>query len=141
LLTTLQDHNKKAKPVFLKIAPDLTHQQLDEIIDIILGTRLTGVIATNTTITREGLKESKAFVESIGAGGLSGAPILHTSLSVVQYLREKSNGRFAIIGIGGIEDFTSAKKHLDAGADLIQVYTGFIYSGPGLVRHILKRLI
>jgi dihydroorotate dehydrogenase len=138
LLTTLQDNNPKSIPVFLKIAPDLTHQQLDEIAEIIFNTRLTGVIATNTTITRDGLKEPKEIVDAIGAGGLSGAPILEMSVSVVKYLKEKSQGRFTIIGVGGIEDFPSAKKHLDAGADLIQVYSGFIYTGPGLVKKILR---
>jgi len=141
LLSTLQEHNQKAKPVFLKIAPDLTLEQLDEIIGIILETKLTGVIATNTTITRDDLKEPKEHVDAIGAGGLSGAPILEMSVSVVRYLKEKSNGRFVIIGVGGIEDSTGAKKHLDAGADLIQAYSGFIYTGPGLVKGILKGLL
>jgi dihydroorotate dehydrogenase len=138
LLTALQENNPDAKPVFLKIAPDLTSQQLDEIVEIVLETEITGVIATNTTITRDGLKESKEMITSIGAGGMSGAPILNMSTSVVRYLKEKSNGQFVIIGVGGIEDYTSAKQHLDAGADLIQVYSGFIYTGPGLVKGILK---
>jgi dihydroorotate dehydrogenase len=141
LLSTLQEHNQKAKPVFLKIAPDLTLEQLDEIIGIILETKLTGVIATNTTITRDGLKEPKEQVDAIGAGGLSGSPILEMSVSVVRYLKEKSNGRFVIIGVGGIEDSTGSKKHLEAGADLIQAYSGFIYTGPGLVKGILKGLL
>lgn len=141
LLSTLQEHNLKSKPVFLKIAPDLTEQQLDEIVEIIIDTKLTGVIATNTTITRDGLKESKEMIDSIGAGGLSGAPILNMSTSVVRYLKEKSNGQFVIIGVGGIEDYSSAKQHLDAGADLIQVYSGFIYTGPGLVKGILKSIV
>ena len=141
LLTALQENNPAAKPVFLKIAPDLTSQQLDEIVEIVLETGITGVIATNTTITRDGLKESKDMIESIGAGGLSGAPILEMSTSVVRYLKEKSNGRFVIIGVGGIEDYNSANKHLEAGADLTQVYSGFIYTGPGLVKGILRGLI
>ena len=141
LLTALQDNNPGSKPVFLKIAPDLTQEQLDEIVDIIIETGLTGVIATNTTITRDGLKESKEFVESCGAGGLSGAPVLNRAVSVVRYLKEKSNNRFVVIGVGGIEDYASAKQHLDAGADLIQVYSGFIYTGPGLVKGILKGLL
>jgi dihydroorotate dehydrogenase len=140
LLTTLQEHNHKTKPVFLKIAPDLTPQQLDEIVDIIIETKLTGVIATNTTITRDGLKESKEVVDAIGAGGLSGAPILSMSTSVVRYLKEKSKGQFIIIGVGGIENYSGAKKHFDAGADLVQVYSGFIYTGPSLVKCILKGL-
>jgi len=141
LLTTLQANNHKSKPVFLKIAPDLNHQQLDEIVEIILATGLTGIIATNTTITRDGLTESKEFVDSMGAGGLSGAPILNMSLSVVRYLKEKSEGRFTIIGAGGIEGFEGAKKHIEAGADLVQVYSGFIYTGPGLVKGILRKLV
>jgi dihydroorotate dehydrogenase len=140
LLTTLQNNNPKSIPVFLKIAPDLNHQQLDEIVAIIFNTKLTGVIATNTTITRDGLKESKQIVDAIGAGGLSGAPILDMSAAVVRYLKEKSEGRFVVIGVGGIEDYPSAKKHLDAGADLIQVYSGFIYTGPGLVKKILRNV-
>lgn len=140
LLSTLQEKNQNKKPVFLKIAPDLTREQLDEIIEIIIETQLTGVIATNTTITRENLNESREFVEACGAGGLSGAPVLQMSVSVVRYLKEKSNNRFVVIGVGGIEDYTSAKQHLDAGADLIQVYSGFIYTGPGLVKDILRGL-
>ncbi len=140
LLTTLQDHNQGRKPVFLKIAPDLTTEQLDEIVEIIVQTRLTGIIATNTTITRNHLKESKEKVDAIGAGGLSGAPILDMSVGVVKYLHKKNQGRFVIIGVGGIEDAASAQKHLDAGADLIQVYSGLIYTGPGLVKQVLKGL-
>lgn len=140
LLTALQENNPDDKPVFLKIAPDLTTDQLDEIVDIIIETGLTGVIATNTTITRNGLTESKETVESIGAGGLSGAPLINMSVSVVRYLKEKSNNNFVVIGVGGIEDYATAKKHLDAGADLIQAYSGLIYTGPGLVKGILKRL-
>ena len=141
LLSTLQEKNQNKKPVFLKIAPDLTREQLDEIIEIIIETQLTGVIATNTTLTRDGLKESKEFVEACGAGGLSGAPVLQMSVSVVSYLKEKSNNRFVVIGVGGIEGYPSAMQHIDAGADLIQVYSGFIYTGPGLVKGILKGLI
>lgn len=140
LLTALQKENVNHKPLFLKIAPDLTTSQLDEIIEIIIETKLTGVIATNTTITRNGLKESKEEVDAMGAGGLSGRPELEMSVSVVKYLAEKSSKRFTIIGVGGIEDFDSAKKHLAAGADLIQIYTGLIYTGPSVVKKILKQL-
>lgn len=141
LLSTLQRQNHKAKPVFLKIAPDLTTTQLDEIVDIVVATGIAGVIATNTTITRIGLKEDRKEVEAIGAGGLSGAPILQMSTGVVRYLREKAGNRFAIIGVGGIENGAGAKSHLDAGADLVQVYSGFIYFGPGMVRNILRACI
>lgn len=140
LLTTLQKNNPDGKPVFLKIAPDLTEQQLDEIIDIVLDTKLAGIIATNTTISREGLSESKGTIEAIGAGGLSGRPVFEKSIEVVRYLKGKSNGQFAIVGVGGIEDYESAEQHILAGADLIQVYTGLIYTGPGLVKTILKRM-
>lgn len=140
LLTTLQKENSLQKPIFLKIAPDLTTQQLDEIIEIVINTNIAGVIATNTTITREGLKESKNEVEAMGAGGLSGAPLLEMSVNVVRYLAEKSNKRFIIIGVGGIEDYESAKKHFDAGADLIQIYTGLIYTGPSVVKKILREV-
>jgi dihydroorotate dehydrogenase len=141
ILASLQRENHSAKPIFLKIAPDLTHEQLDEIAGIIRETKISGVIATNTTITRNGLKESKEEIDAIGPGGLSGAPILDMSVGVVRYLREKSAGAFIIIGVGGIEDHASAKRHLAAGADLVQVYTGFIYSGPALVKNILLKLI
>jgi dihydroorotate dehydrogenase len=140
LLYALQQENTANKPLFLKIAPDLTHQQLDEIIDIVIATNFTGVIATNTTIKREGLEESKDEIETIGAGGLSGTPLLDLSVSIVKYISEKSKGRFTIIGVGGIGDYESAKLHIDAGADLIQVYTGLIYSGPSLVKQILNRI-
>jgi len=140
LLATLQQENKANKPIFLKLAPDLTPQKLDEIIEIVINSGITGVVATNTTITRKGLKESKEEIEEIGAGGLSGGPLLDLSVSVVKYLSEKSNGRFITIGVGGIDDYTSAKKHIDAGASLIQVYTGLIYKGPGLVKSILIKL-
>ena len=141
LLSSLQLENLSSKPIFLKIAPDLTTQQLDEIVEIVLQTKIAGIIATNTTITRNGLKESKTEVDALGAGGLSGAPILEMSTAVVKYLAEKSAGLFAIIGVGGIEDYASAKKHLDAGADLIQIYSGMVYSGPTVVRQIVKKLV
>ena len=141
ILASLQRENHSSKPIFLKIAPDLTLEQLDEIVDIVIATKIAGVIATNTTITRNNLKESKEEIDGMGAGGLSGAPILDMSVSVVKYLKEKSAGAFAIIGVGGIDDYASAKKHLDAGADLIQIYTGMIYSGPSLIKDILRGLV
>ncbi len=140
LLTTLQDHNLHRKPVFVKIAPDLAPSQLDEIIEITIQTRLTGIIATNTTISRDGLRESTKDVDAIGAGGLSGAPIISKSIAIVQYLKEKSGDKFSIIGVGGIQDGPTAEQHLNAGADLVQVYTGLIYSGPDLVKRILMYL-
>jgi dihydroorotate dehydrogenase len=140
LLATLQANNPRHVPVFLKIAPDLTDTQLDEIVEIVRETGISGVIATNTTIGRSGLQESEADVAAIGAGGLSGAPLLTRSTAVVAYLHARSEGRFAVIGVGGIDSPASAKAHLSAGADLVQVYSGLVYAGPALVRRILRSL-
>lgn len=139
LLTSLQQENISNKPLFLKIAPDLTTSQLDEIVEIVIASKFTGIIATNTTIERDGLKESKEKIDSIGAGGLSGEPVLEKAVGVVKYIKDKSYGRLVIIGVGGISDAATAKKHMDAGADLVQLYTGLIYTGPGVVKKILAR--
>lgn len=143
LLRTLQDLNTGEnvnKPILLKIAPDLTDNQLDDIIDIIRETGIEGVIATNTTIERKNLKADKASVESIGPGGLSGMPLKQRSLEVVRYLARKSDKSFTIIGVGGIYSSSDAKDFLEAGADLVQVYSGFIYEGPSLIKSINKAL-
>ena len=140
LLQTLQNENlkkEKPKPILLKIAPDLTDSQLMDIIDIINTTKIAGVIATNTTISREGL-QSEYKNET---GGLSGKPVKDRSTEVIRFLAEKSGKSFPIIGVGGIHSAEDAKEKLEAGADLIQLYTGFIYEGPGLVRKINKSLI
>jgi dihydroorotate dehydrogenase len=139
LLRTLQDSNaKKAarKPILLKIAPDLTNAQLDDIIAIVNDVKLDGVIATNTTISRDGLKTPKEKVEAIGAGGLSGKPVRERSTEVIRYLSETSKKAFPIIGVGGIHSAADALEKLEAGADLVQLYTGFVYEGPQLVRDI-----
>jgi len=144
LLQTLQDLNAKKdarKPILLKIAPDLTNEQLDDIIDIVKDTKLDGVIATNTTISREGLKTSKERIDEIGAGGLSGKPVKSRSTEVIRYLAETSNKAFPIIGVGGIHSAKDAMEKLDAGADLVQLYTGFIYEGPRLVRDINRAIL
>ncbi len=144
LLRTLQDLNaqkEKRKPILLKIAPDLTDEQLDDIIEIVNEVKLDGVIATNTTISREGLKTSKNRVEEIGAGGLSGKPVKNRSTEVIRYLATKSNKSFPIIGVGGIHSAEDALEKLDAGADLLQVYTGFIYEGPRLLKRINKAIL
>ena len=140
LLQTLQNENlkkEKPKPILLKIAPDLTDSQLMDIIDIVNTTKIAGVIATNTTISREGL-QSEYKNET---GGLSGKPVKDRSTEVIRFLAEKSGKSFPIIGVGGIHSAEDAKEKLEAGADLIQLYTGFIYEGPGLVRKINKSLI
>ena len=141
LLQRLQEHNRAQdiqRPVFLKIAPDLTDAQLDDIVALVADTGIDGVIATNTTISREGLRTPASEVEAIGAGGLSGAPVRERSTEVVRYLRER--GDFAIIGVGGIEDGPSAREKAEAGADLVQVYSGMVYTGPGIVRDCLSGL-
>ena len=140
LLQTLQDENNKKetpKPILLKIAPDLTDDQLMDIIDIVKTTKIAGVIATNTTISRENLISEKRDE----TGGLSGKPVRERSTEVIRFLAEKSNKAFPIIGVGGIHSAKDAKEKLDAGADLIQVFTGFIYEGPELVKRINKSLI
>ena len=141
LLQRLQEHNRVQeiqRPVFLKIAPDLTDAQLDDIVALVADTGIDGVIATNTTISRDGLRTPASEVEAIGAGGLSGAPVRQRSTEVVRYLRER--GDFAIIGVGGIEDGPSAREKAEAGADLVQVYSGMVYTGPGIVRDCLSGL-
>ena len=140
LLSTLQAKNlqkPKAKPILLKIAPDLTNEQLLDIIDIVNETKIAGVIATNTTISREGL-QSENKVET---GGLSGKPLAKRSTEVIRFLAEKSNKSFPIIGVGGIHSAEDALEKLDAGADLVQIYTGFIYEGPALIKSINQAIL
>lgn len=144
LLQTLYQRNqskKKPKPILLKIAPDLTDEQLDDIIAIVQETKIDGVIATNTTIDRENLKTSKETLAAIGAGGLSGKPLSQKSTEVIRYLHDKSGGSFPIIGVGGIHTPEDALEKLKAGASLIQIYTGFIYEGPELIKKINKAIL
>ncbi len=129
------------KPLLLKIAPDLTNSQLDDIIEIIFETKLDGVVATNTTISRENLRTPNSELQTIGAGGLSGKPLTKRSTEVIKYVSERSNGKFAIIGVGGIHTPEDAIEKINAGAALVQIYTGFIYEGPGVVREINKGLL
>lgn len=142
LLTLMTENNKKSqpKPLLLKIAPDLTNEQLDDIVDIARDTKISGVIATNTTIDRSNLSTPSATIEEIGNGGLSGQALTARSTEVIRYLHEKSDGKLPIIGVGGIASAKDAIEKLEAGASLIQVYSGFIYEGPGLVRQINKEL-
>ncbi|MEP3836094.1 MAG: quinone-dependent dihydroorotate dehydrogenase [Algibacter sp.] len=144
LIGAVQNANKtfsKQKPIVLKVAPDLNNIQLDEIIDLVKETNLDGVIASNTSIDRSGLKASKERLEEIGNGGLSGQPVKDKSTQVIKYLSEKSNKAFPIIGVGGIHSAKDALEKLDAGADLVQVYTGFIYEGPSLIKSINKAIL
>lgn len=132
---------EKQKPILLKIAPDLNTTQLDEIIELVKTTNLEGVIASNTSTDRSGLKASEEQLEAIGNGGLSGQPIKDKSTKVIKYLSEKSNKAFPIIGVGGIHSSEDAIEKLEAGADLIQIYTGFIYEGPSLIKAINKAIL
>jgi dihydroorotate dehydrogenase len=131
----------KLKPILLKIAPDLNHQQLDEIIELVAETKIDGVIASNTSTNRVNLKASKERLEEIGNGGLSGQPIKNQSTEVIKYLADKSNKSFPIIGVGGIHSEKDALEKIKAGADLVQIYTGFIYEGPGLIKKINKEIL
>ncbi|UTW62035.1 quinone-dependent dihydroorotate dehydrogenase [bacterium SCSIO 12741] len=142
LLSELQRLNQekpKTKPILLKIAPDLTDEQLDDIVDIVNDTQIDGVIATNTTIDRSGLKTSETITSE--AGGLSGAPVKNRSTEVIRYLHQKGQNKFPIIGVGGITSAQDALEKLDAGAALVQVYTGLIYKGPGLIKAINQALV
>ncbi|MDY8137816.1 quinone-dependent dihydroorotate dehydrogenase [Aquimarina sp. 2201CG5-10] len=142
LLNTLQLKNQEKpvqKPVLLKIAPDLTDEQLLDIIDIVKDTKIAGVIATNTTISRKGLKAPLTLANE--TGGLSGKPLTQRSTEVIRFLSEKSNNAFPIIGVGGIHSVEDAVEKLKAGASLIQLYTGFIYEGPALIKKINKAVL
>jgi dihydroorotate dehydrogenase len=142
LLKTLKDLNKTKeiqRPILLKIAPDLTDDQLNDIIDIVDETKIEGVIATNTTIDRSNLKTPN--VEAIGAGGVSGKPLTKRSTEVIRYLHDHSKGSFPIVGVGGIHSAEDALEKFKAGASLVQIYTGFIYEGPQLVREINEALL
>jgi dihydroorotate dehydrogenase len=143
ILSTLQkrrEGHQKSKPILLKIAPDLTNGQLDDIVDLALEINLDGLIATNTTISREGLKTTSKELDEIGAGGLSGKPLTKRSTEVIKYLADNLNGKTPIIGVGGIHTPQDALEKLEAGASLIQVYSGFIYNGPTFVKEINQYL-
>jgi len=129
------------KPILLKIAPDLNNGQLDEIIDLVATTHLDGVIASNTSTSRSNLKTSESQLQAIGNGGVSGKPLADKSTAVINYLHTQSKGAFPIVGVGGIHTATDALDKLNAGATLVQVYTGFIYSGPSLVKKINKSIL
>jgi dihydroorotate dehydrogenase len=129
------------KPILLKIAPDLSESQLDDIIEIVNEVGLDGVIATNTTIQRDGLKTTNEALEKIGNGGLSGLPIKDKSTEIIRYLHTKSKGKFPIIGVGGIHSAEDAVEKIKAGASLVQIYTGFIYEGPGLIKRINRKIL
>ncbi|MFI5205280.1 MAG: dihydroorotate dehydrogenase (quinone), partial [Flavobacteriales bacterium] len=128
------------KPVLLKIAPDLNETQLDDIISIVQSTGISGIVATNTTILREGLKTNSRRIDRIGAGGLSGKPVRKMSTDVIKYIHQKSKGTIPVMGVGGIHTPEDAVEKIKAGAPLIQLYTGFIYEGPYIAKRIKKYL-
>jgi dihydroorotate dehydrogenase len=141
ILNALQAVNQIAKkPILLKIAPDLTDSQLDDIVEIVLETKIEGVIATNTTIDRSNLITADNEVSEIGSGGLSGKPLAKRSTEVIKYLNQKGGKRFTIIGVGGVQTAADAQEKLDAGASLVQVYSGFVYEGPAIAKNINIKL-
>ena len=144
LLKTLQDEiNKKPerKPLLLKIAPDLSDNELIDIIDIVNRLNIDGIVATNTTISRENLKTNEEKIRNIKNGGLSGKPLRDRSTEIIRFLKEKLNHDIPIIGVGGIMNPSDAIEKMEAGASLVQVYTGYIYEGPALVNDINKALV
>ena len=146
ILTTLQEMRKELavanghKPLLLKIAPDLTKEQIDDVIDLATEIKLDGLVATNTTISREGLLTAADKVNAIGAGGLSGLPVRERSTEVVKYIAEKTEGQLPLIASGGIFTGEDAQEKLKAGASLVQVWTGFIYEGPAIVKKIVRTI-
>jgi dihydroorotate dehydrogenase len=141
ILSLLQELNRQKqiqRPILLKIAPDLEPSQVNDVIDLAKEIKLDGLVATNTTIHRSGLKTPHQEIESIGAGGLSGSPVLKRSTEILQYIHEQTKGSVTLIGSGGISTHEDAKEKFLAGADLIEVWTGFIYVGPSIVKKILN---
>ncbi len=137
----LSEAKEKPKPVLLKIAPDLTETQLQDIVEILLDTKTDGVIATNTTISRDGLQTGAEQLDRIGNGGLSGKPLLKRSNEVISFLRSKLGKNYPIIGVGGVMSVDDAVDKINAGADLVQLYTGFVYEGPSIVKRINEALV
>ena len=138
-LTFLNNNKSKQKPIFLKISPDLNEKQLEDVIESVIKTKLSGIIATNTTLNREDLNSNVNLTRE--SGGLSGKPLNYRSNEIIRFISEKSKKAFIIIGVGGIQSSQDAIDKIKAGADLIQIYTGFIYKGPGLIKKINKSLL
>jgi dihydroorotate dehydrogenase len=144
LLSLLQAENLKMpakKPILLKIAPDLNSNELDDVIEVVQTCKLDGIVATNTTLDRSNLISPKEIVENIGAGGLSGKPLTKKSTEIIRYIHQKTNGNIPIIGVGGIHSAQDAIDKLNAGASLIQLYTGFVYEGPSLIKSINQEIL
>lgn len=140
-LSSIRAEMLQKKPILVKISPDLNWEQIDDVLELVDEFNMDGIVATNTTITRAGLSTSAEKVEKIGLGGLSGKPIRERSTEIIRYISEKTGGKLPIIGVGGILSADDALEKLRAGASLIQIYTGFIYEGPGLVKKINKALL
>ncbi len=139
-LQMINNGKAKAKPILLKIAPDLTAGQLDDVIDLALEIKLDGLVVANTTVSRAGLITPDAELTAIGAGGLSGWPLRHRSTELVNYIYKKTNGQIPVIASGGIFTADDVKEKMAAGAVLVQVWTGFIYEGPAIVKKITRKL-
>lgn len=139
-LLNLRMYYDEYRPILLKVSPDLSKEQLDDIIDYCLRSGIDGMVAGNTTRSREGLTISQEKIDSIGNGGMSGAPVHKKNLALVKYIHERSEGKLPIIGVGGIISEQDAKAMIDAGASLVEIYTGFIYEGPALIKRINKYL-
>lgn len=140
-LQQLNQQKEQPKPILLKIAPDLTLEQLDDVISIVQETQLAGIIATNTTISRSNLKTETPAIEKIGNGGLSGLPLRERSTEIIRYIHEKTDGKITIIGVGGIRSAEDAIEKIKAGASLVQIYSGMIYEGPSLIKKINKAIL
>lgn len=139
-LLTLRRYFDDYRPILLKVSPDIPEKQLDDIIELVLVSGLDGMIATNTTRSRDGLKSPVEDIKKIGDGGMSGAPLFERSVEFVKYISKKTNGQLPIIAVGGIMTPENAKQMLDAGASLVQIYSGFIYNGPSFIKQINKHL-
>lgn len=137
-LQTINNSRRKPKPLLLKISPDLNQNDLDDIIDLVMEIKLDGLVAANTTISRKNLITSQKEIKKMGAGGLSGKPLAEESTKITEYIYKKSGGKIPIISSGGIFTATDAKEKFDKGASLVQVWTGFIYEGPAIVKKILS---
>ena len=129
------------RPIMLKISPDMSDEVIDQITDVLLETPLDGIVATNGTHSREGLHTSRASLEKIGSGRLSGAPLTRRAVEVVRRVHTRSGGNYPIIGVGGVMSADDVRAMLDAGADLVQLYTGYVYNGPGIVKEVCRALI
>ena len=140
-LLDLRMYFDEYRPILIKVSPDIPNQQLDEIIDYCLMSGVDGIVAGNTTRTRDGLTIPQEKIDEIGNGGMSGAPLFSKNLALVKYISEKSKGKLPVIGVGGIMSGEQARQMLDAGASLVEIYSGFIYEGPSLVGRIKKYIL